>query len=386
MIARLVIRVAAIVSITFPFLLVAEAAIGWRVDPATAIYSIVVITFAVVGWLVSERQPANVVGPLMVTFALLFALVLPADVYVRAPGEPPGAAVIGTLASASDAPLLALLALIMLRFPNGSLPSPAWRWATPVFVAVVITAFVGVSLDGAPLPLYRAYTSPAGIPGFPGLAFLYLGYVLMLVLLVGAVVSLVVRWRQGRATEREQVKWIAAAAVVALVGEVANVVTFNPDNPNSVIGIASAVGFALVPVAMGIAILRYRLYEIDRIISRTLSYAVVTAILGAVFVGVILLFQTVLSGITGYGGIPVAISTLAVVALFQPVLRRVRRAVDRRFDRARYDGERTAGEFAERLRWETDMERVSGDLRTTVASAVAPANLAIWLRPGRPNR
>ena len=100
-----------------------------------------------------------------------------------------------------------------------------------------------------------------------------------------------------------------------------------------------------------------------------------SAILGAVFVGVILLSQTVLAGITGNRGIPVAISTLAVFALFQPVLRRVRRAVDRHFDRARYDGERTAGAFAERLRWETDMERVTGDLRATVAEAVAPSGL-----------
>jgi hypothetical protein len=129
--------------------------------------------------------------------------------------------------------------------------------------------------------------------------------------------------------------------------------------------------------------MRYRLLEIDRIISRTLSYAVVTAILGAVFVGVILLLQTVLAGVIGKGGIPVAVSTLAVFALFQPVLRGVRRAVDRRFDRARYDGERTAGEFAERLRWETDIDRVTGDLRTTVAGAVVPTSLAIWLRPGR---
>jgi hypothetical protein len=106
----------------------------------------------------------------------------------------------------------------------------------------------------------------------------------------------------------------------------------------------------------------------------------VTGLLGTVFVGVILLLQTVLAGVVGQGGIPVAVSTLAVFALFQPVLRRVRRAVDRRFDRARYDGERTAGAFAERLRWETDMERVSGDLRVTVASAVAPTSLAIWLR------
>jgi DNA integrity scanning protein DisA with diadenylate cyclase activity len=138
---------------------------------------------------------------------------------------------------------------------------------------------------------------------------------------------------------------------------------------------------SLPPIAVGVAILRYRLYEIDRIISRTISYALVTGLLAATFAILIVGLQAVLTPFTGGQTVAVAASTLAVFALFQPVLRRVRRAVDRRFDRARYDGERTAAAFSERLRDQVDMETVTTDLRATVAGAIAPTDLGVWIRP-----
>ena len=195
----------------------------------------------------------------------------------------------------------------------------------------------------------------------------------------GAAAALWVRYRRGNLIERQQLKWLlAVAALAAVFFPIAFIV------PVQAIGNAAFILGSLtliaLPLAIAVAILRYRLFEIDRIVSRTLSYAIVTGLLGAVFVGVILLLQTAFADALGGGGIPVAISTLAVFALFRPVLSRVRRSVDRRFDRARVDGDRTASAFAERLRWETDMERVTGDLRTTVEDAVAPTALAIWLR------
>ena len=188
-----------------------------------------------------------------------------------------------------------------------------------------------------------------------------------------------VRFRRGDATQRQQLKWLlAVAALAAVFFPVAFIV------PVKEIGdafwILGSLTLVALPIAIAVAILRYRLFEIDRIVSRTLSYAFVSGLLGAVFVAVILVLQNVFAGLLYRGGIPVAISTLGVFALFQPVLRRVRRAVDRRFDRARFDGERTASEFAERLRWETDMTRVTGDLTGTVRGAVAPTSLTIWLR------
>jgi hypothetical protein len=208
----------------------------------------------------------------------------------------------------------------------------------------------------------------------------------MVVLLVVAAAALVVRWRRGDIVQRAQVKWVVGAAVVLLVAELLNVATFDPQDPVTIFGIVATVAIVLVPLAMGIAILRYRLYDIDRIISRTIAYALVTGLLAATFATSVILSQSVLAMFIGGQTIAVAASTLAVFALFQPVLRRVRRAVDKRFDRARYDGERTASAFSDRLRHEVDMEAVNTDLRTTVSGALAPTTLAIWLRNGRPER
>ncbi len=377
---RGLIRLGAIVAIVSPLALVAEAAVGWPIDPAVALYSVVAPVFAAVGWLVAERRPANNIGSLMVLFSFVAAAAITGDAYARAPGAQPGADLVGTLATLSDAPLLALLALILIRFPEGALPSLAWRWVDPLMIGITIAAFGGVVLSDDPLFLYPQYTSPLGIPGFPAPEFTYLGYMGMVVMLVAAVLSLIVRWRRGGPVERGQVKWIAAAAVVAAAVEIANVATFDPANPNSGFGLASAIGIALVPVAMGIAILRYRLYEIDRIISRTVAYAVVTGILAVVFVSVILLLQNALATYTQGQTVAVAASTLVVFALFQPLLRRVRHGVDRRFDRARYDAERTAAAFSHRLRNELDMAAVTADLHATVADAIAPTSLSIWLR------
>ena len=376
---RWVVRLGAIVAIACPGLLAIEAAVGWTVEPSYPLYAAMVTVFALVGWIVSERQPANVVGPLMITFALLTSLALPADPYITSPGSSLGKDLAALLASFIDAPLFAVLALALIRFPDGRRPSPRWRWADWLTVAVAVTAFIAIALRAEPFPLYPEHRSPIGIGGFPGDPAIDLAYIGMLVLLIGAAASLVIRWRRGGPIERDQVKWIVAAAFVAVLTEIVNVTTFDPANPNSLPGIAASLGITLVPVAMGVAILRYRLYEIDRLISRTLSYAVVTGILTAVFAGVILVTQTVLSPITAGQTIPVAASTLAVFAMFQPVLRRVRRAVDRRFDRARYDSEHTLAAFADQLRDEVDLANLSSSIEATVREAIAPRSLWIWL-------
>lgn len=196
------------------------------------------------------------------------------------------------------------------------------------------------------------------------------------------VAALVVRWRRGSTLERTQIKWVAAASVVLLVGEIASLLTFDPTNPlgNPITFAAATLCTAVVPLAMGVAILRYRLYEIDRLISRTIGWAIVTGLLVAVFAGAVVGLQALLAGFTQGQTLAVAASTLVAFALFQPVRRQVQRAVDRRFDRARYDAERTAGAFADRLRDETDIETVTADLTATTRAALAPAGLGIWIR------
>ena len=223
-IRRWLIRIAAVVSIVFPFLLGVEALLGWKVEPAVAVYSVVVVVFAVVGWLVSERQPTNAVGPLMIAFALPFALSMPADVYIRTPGSPGDAGLLALFVSFLDAPLIAILALTLIRFPDGRLPSSRWRWADPLTIAVAAMTVAGTLLGDQPLFLYPEYRSPIGVGGFPGDKLMYLSYGCMFVLLVGAALSLVVRWRRGGIIERDQVKWVAAAALVLLIAETGNVI------------------------------------------------------------------------------------------------------------------------------------------------------------------
>jgi len=233
------------------------------------------------------------------------------------------------------------------------------------------------------MPIYPDYKSPFGIPSVNGIMLVYVGYVVMLTLLVAAAAALAVRWRRGDPVERAQIKWVVAAALLMLLTEIVNVATFEASDPNALMTVIASVAIALVPIAMGVAILRYRLYEIDRVISRTIAYALVTGILASVFAAAILLLQGVLATFTQGQTVAVAASTLAVLALFQPVRRWVQRIVDRRFDRARYDAEQTATAFSDRLRHEVDMETVTRDLRSTVRGALAPTELHVWVRGGR---
>jgi hypothetical protein len=378
---RWLIRGLAIASLAVCVLIaIVDAARGW---PSGGLYlfdGIIATIFIVVGWLIGERQPRNVVGPLLLAFGSAFAWFLPADLYLQLPGNLPAGVFAALFISVLDAPMFILIGLVLILFPDGRVPSPHWRWTVRVGLIGVGLTVVGHFLEPDPLQLFPQYVSPFGISGFPGIELVYVAYAIMLGLLVAAAAALVVRWRGGNAVERTQIKWVVAAALVLLATELLNVATFRPDEPTAVTNVLASIGIAMVPIAMGIAILRYRLYEIDRIISRTLSYAVVTGILGVVFVGVILLLQTILTPITDGETIAVAGSTLAVYALFQPVRRRVRSIVDHRFDRARYDGERTAIEFSGRLRWQTDMDLVTADLARTASSAVVPTSLGIWLR------
>jgi uncharacterized membrane protein YidH (DUF202 family) len=200
---------------------------------------------------------------------------------------------------------------------------------------------------------------------------------------VGAAVSLIVRVRHARGTERQQLRWLATslAFVVLGVGSGFAISYVIPGfSASGLAWIPAVIAFTSVPVAIGIAVLRYRLYEIDRIISRTLAYALMTAMLAIVFAGVIVGLQTVFATFTGGNTLAVAASTLVVAALFQPLRRRLQGAVDHRFNRARYDGERTVAEFAGRLRDEVDLARLGGELRAVVGSSLGPTSVGVWLR------
>jgi hypothetical protein len=200
----------------------------------------------------------------------------------------------------------------------------------------------------------------------------------MFVLFVLAAASLLVRFRRGGPVERQQLKWFVLAAVLASATVMADVL--GAPLSGRVWSAVDALSFCLLPVAVGIAVLRYRLYEIDRIVSRTVSYGLLSAALIGLYLVVVALLRPLLEPLTGSSSLAVAASTLAVAAAFNPARRRLQAAVDRRFDRARYDAARAVQAFAARLRTQVDLDEVTDGLRDTVSATVAPTRVAVWLR------
>lgn len=338
--------------------------------------------YALVGWLIASRRSENPLGWVYLGIGLSQvgeAFITLASSYglVTAPGSIPGADVLAWVATFAWAPGFGLLlSFSLLLFPTGRLPSSRWR---PVAaVAVVAIALLGLpqAVIGWSLRGVRLIDGSSSPPDWAN-AVQLVGLVAILGVAIASIASIVVRFRRSTGSERQQLKWFTWATV-PVIGFVAasGFVTYPP-----VVWILGAVLITpLLPAAIGIAILRYRLYEIDSVISRTVAYAVVTLILGTVYLAALLTLESALAPFTSGAAIPVAASTLAVYALFQPVMRRVRRAVDRRFDRVRYDAEQTAVSFSGRLRDEVDLDAVIADLTLTTEVSLAPSSAAVWIR------
>jgi hypothetical protein len=360
--------------------------------------SVPALMLALVGVILVVRLPGHAIGWLLAVGGLAIALNEGAsglaDYGLNAhPGSVPGAIWFAWLGELTWVPEIACLFILLpLLYPTGRLPSARWQVVLVIAGALVVIGGVSgafVSWAPAPYPL----GNPLALGGPPGALVSFLNYVVATVLVLAggalAIASLIVRYRRAAPIERQQLKWFAAVAIFTGLGGATNIVTSSPEagaptgalaTVNAVSGLMIYGGLALLPVAIGIAVLRYRLFEIDRLISRTIAYAVVSAILAGVFVGVVLAVQAVMGSVTGSSTIAVAGSTLIVFALFAPIRRRVQRLVDRRFNRSRYDAERTVLAFAARLRDEVDLEQLRAEILATVAQAVEPSSVSLWLR------
>jgi hypothetical protein len=351
-----------------------------------------VLCFATVGAFIASRRQANVVGWICCAIGLTFSLAVAPIEYghyaLAHPGSLPAAAAVAWPAMWAFYPALGLMAtFLLLLFPTGQLPSRRWR---PVAWAAGAT-ITGMTLVAAVAPVSPDDGLPTNPLGIQQLArawelTLSIGALLLGVLAVASAASLVVRFRHARGEERQQLKWFTYGAgglvgLVVLAAVQAAAPTLGARVPNLVV----AAGLGAIPLAIGIAILRYRLYDIDRIINRTLVYGLLTAVLGGGYAGAVLVLGQLFGGVTSDPpSWVVAGATLAVAALFRPARRRIQQAVDRRFNRRKYNTAKTIEAFSTRLRDQIDLDTLSTELLAVVDQTMEPTRVSLWFRPSPP--
>jgi hypothetical protein len=354
-------------------------------------FTLAFLAFPIVGVVIVSHRPENPIGWMFCFLGLLNILSGFAHEYafyalVTQPGALPGGRWVGWSLFWVAGIAWTLMFLAFLLFPTGRLPSPRWRplaWVVvgSIFVLSVLTAFDPGQLLDIPVP------NPTGIEQASGILAV-IRSILFPILVVGifaVAASVIVRFRRARGEERQQLKWFAYT-VVFLVGSLfvglLNTEVLQNRIIEFVAGISGIVTIAAVPTAIGIAILRYRLYEIDLIINRTLVYGALTVTLVTVYVGTIVALQGLLGSLTGQTSqLAIVASTLAVAALFQPLRRRIQGFIDRRFYRRKYDARKALEGFSAKLRDETDLGALSDELVGVVRETMQPAHVSLWLRP-----
>jgi hypothetical protein len=368
------------------------ARVGGPDDPLPAVViGVAALSFATTGAILASRLPGNPIGWFLASGGLCLALgdgasgVADAGLTVH-PGGVPGAIWFAWLSQWIWAPAIGSVVGLALVYPSGRLLSSRWRPVALAAVVVIALLSIGSAIgpwSAGSFPIQNPLLGAGDVAAIVDDAAVPTALTAALVALL-AVASLVIRYRHGGTVERAQLKWFAAIAAFSVPAFFVGTALFGTTGVAVVVSnvafVSAFTGFALMPVAIGIAILRYRLYEIDRLISRGLSYGVVTAILGGLFVGVVLGLQAILAPFTGSNTFAVAGSTLLVAAVFQPLRRRVQRLVDRRFNRTRYDAERTVADFAGRLRGQIDLEQLRSEILATIDAAVEPSSVSLWLR------
>jgi hypothetical protein len=344
------------------------------------------VSAATVGAVLASRRHRHPVGWLLLATGLTMVADLGVNAYVRygvvvRPGSLPGARYLAGVSFGIFLVWISLAGFVLLLTPTGSLPSPRWRWWARVAAAGPVLELLSATIDPQPLyPEHPEVGNPLAVSTLRPVqvAVGIAGGAIILVSLVVAAVSLVLRFRRARGTERLQLRWLAFAAGLAagllVVAVVAGLVVGN----DAVVSACLGAMVALVPLATGAAILRYRLYDLDRIISRTVAYGLLTLLLAGGYAVVVLGLGQLLGRDSS---LVVAAATLAVAAVFQPARRRVQALVDRRFNRRRYDAARIIAAFSTRLRDQVDLDTLTGELLAVVDQTMQPTRASLWLRP-----
>ena len=339
----------------------------------TIFYGLLTLSLGTTGAFIASRQPSNPIGWIFCAQGVWGSALEMWGEGLHYHGVP--TAVVGQwLINWSWIADIAAYTLVFLLFPTGRLLSRHWRWVAWLLVATLVLTIPGQGFTTEnpdnPLPIDSAVFE----------SMLSIGLVLLLSTIALAMASVVVRFRQATGHERLQLKQLIFAASVLLPTMALAVPLYYAS-----VLVQAAIGLALLamPIAVGVAILRHRLYDIDVVINRTLVYTALTATLAGTYLGSVLVLQFLLSGVTPNNSLAIAASTLAVAALFQPARRRIQSAVDRRFFRSKYNAQRTLERFGAHLRDEVDLDALGGALQTVVADTMQPSHISLWLRPSR---
>lgn len=347
-----------------------------------------VAAFAIVGGLISRRRPAHPIGWLLAAIGLLFGMVVASSSGARWALETHALPkTVGEWSGVGTSLWVVGLGLIgtqlPLRLPDGHLPSRGWRWYSRVSLALIGLTLVGMTAQPGRVENVAGTSSPLDAPwAAPLSSVVYL----MALSFVGGIAALVVRYRRADGREKAQLRWIRFGGVIFLAVYVVIVtlpgVLGLPEDGDAATLLQTGgglVAFTALPISIGYAVLRHRLYDIDAVISRALVYGALTTTLAATYLGCVLLLQLLLNGLTGNSGPAVAASTLAVAALVRPARARIQSSVDRRFYRHKYNAQLTLDAFATRLRDHVTLETVSAELRGAVTEAMRPAHVSLWL-------
>jgi hypothetical protein len=346
------------------------------------IFSFGVIPSAIVGGLVASRRPENSYGWVLLAFAVANGLLTASTEYaIRGiytdPGSLPAARIVALIGDYCWLLWLATTPFMLILFPTGRPPSPRWKWplkATVYGVAAGLALGWGNSTSElGVVPIDNPLAQDGFVGNLAG-AVVFGAAIIMLGSVVAGVVSIVIRYRKGTFEERLQIRWLASAGALLIV-------TFVYDPPGFFDPMLEATTDIALPVAVGIAIFKHRLYDIDVVINRTLVYGTLIATLGLVYLGGVTLLQQLLRPLTGDLDLAVAGSTLVVAALFNPARTRIRSMIDRRFYRSRYDARQILDRFAGRVRDKVELEALASEVADTVNLTMRPANVSVWIRP-----
>jgi hypothetical protein len=351
--------------------------------------TVLAISFSIIGAIIASRLPANPVGWLFCAAACTIAVECLSAEYaiyalVARPNSLPAGEALAWFAFWAWIPSIGCIVLSLLLFPNGRLPSSRWRWLAWLSVLLTMAGAVWVALSPGAIGNLGPIHNPLGIESLPR-GYKPVQTIMSALLLVAAGSTLGFRLLRTRGIERQQLKWPALIAVMAAGGSLLYDTAISEaiglrwlEWAGYVILMAALVGF---PISIGIAIVRYRLYEIDTLINRTLVYGSLTAILAAIYFGAAVLLQRLFVALTGEKStLAVVVSTLVIAALFTPLRRRIQGFIDRRFYRSKYDAAKTLEAFSAKLRDETDLDALSDDLVGVVRETMQPAHVSLWLR------